>query len=789
MIPGLDLQAERLSIGVTGLLELIVLPGALSPSEGQDVQTRARLHRRYQKRLQREGARTEVPLRMRLSRRGVELEVSGRADALEISEDRALLTEVKTSSFPPESPLNERPDHVLQLIFYALALRKSGDAASIRARLVYIPADPESESAPVVREIDPFAKQCVQLWESTMDRLCRRLRSYLDRRSRLLDESDGFAFPYRTPRPGQQQIMQRCLETVTNGSRLLLQAPTGSGKTAAVLAGALPPALRRGMRLFFLTSKNTQKRIVTETVRALRGSGTDVHALFLRSRESACPRRLPVCLPAGCSYAKSFGDITVAEDLVGRLLEGALITPKMVDEVALQAGVCPFELALAASRWCELIVCDCNYVFDPHVRLRRFLEEPASAQLSVALVDEAANLPDRARGYWSPQVREAWIRDVERRFGGLSEAEQVLEPWKRLFGSLGGSASLFRSDSGDVTGSVTLPELSPGWRELLQKVEEPTRSLLELARSARDIDALKPEEDPRYRLFLSRHDAGLALQWYCADPSKMLLEAQERLGAVVAFSATLSPLEHYGEQLGIPEAATLETGYPFPRENLGLWVDAAVDTRYRRRTESLPLLARRIQTMFQMAPGSYLVYFPSYAYADMAAERLRSLGLPIFSQTPNMEPAQREELFARVEREQGLALLVSGGIFAEGVEFNPGSLRGAVIVGPSLPSVSPRRRFVREWFDGRGSDGFQKAFSIPGMARAVQAAGRVVRSGGCRGTVILMGQRFAQRRMARLMPSYWFGANGIPVISPSMAEIAEFWREDNEKRAAPEGPP
>jgi len=692
---------------------------------------------------------------------------------------------VKTAAMPPESPMAQRPDHVLQLIFYALALEASRGIRP-QARLVYIPADPDSDDAPSVRHVDVFSPACRALWDLTVRQVCERLREYLDRRGTLLSSFRGHAFPHAEPRPGQARMMEESADAVAEGGRVMIQAPTGSGKTAAVLAGAIPPAIRRGMRMLFLTSKNTQKRIVAETIAALRRSGFDIHGLVLRSRESACPRDLPVCIPAECSYAEDFGEKLLEHRLIGGLLERGLIRPKDTLQAAKAAGVCPFELALEVARWCELIVCDLNYVYDPHVRLRRFLDDPRSAALCVALVDEAANLPDRAREYWSPVVEEEWLDEVERLHGRLPEAKLALAPWRQLMGGLRPGSGLFATEEGDVTDRLRLPKTASLWKDLAMSVQRPSRPLLNMLRSAGDIESLTPEDDPRYRLFLSRNSGGAVLQWFCADASDMLKEQQRRLGAVVAFSATLSPSAHYSQQLGLDGPALLETGYPFRRGHLGLWIDPLVDTRYRSRRSSLSLLAERLETMYRCAPGNYLVYFPSYRYAEMAEEALSARGLGVTLQWRGMDHGQREEMFHRIAGGSGLALLVSGGVFAEGVEFAPGSLRGAVIVGPSLPALSLRRRFMRSWFDSRGEDGFERAFLIPGIGRAVQAAGRVVRTAGQMGTVVLMGKRFARRSMLRLMPSYWFEGGAIPVLSKSMGEIGKFWKENG---GDPFGPP
>ena len=54
------------------------------------------------------------------------------------------------------------------------------------------------------------------------------------------------------------------------------------------------------------------------------------------------------------------------------------------------------------SVWVDAIICDYNYVFDPKVYLRRHFNE--TERPYCFLIDEAHNLVDRAREYFSPRL-------------------------------------------------------------------------------------------------------------------------------------------------------------------------------------------------------------------------------------------------------------------------------------------------------------------------------------------------------------------------------------------------
>ena len=75
-----------------------------------------------------------------------------------------------------------------------------------------------------------------------------------------------------------------------------------------------------------------------------------------------------------------------------------------IEACAQKYKVCPFELGLDMSLFSDGILCDYNYVFDPHVYLRRFFGEGAGREQYLFLIDEAHNLLERGREMYSAQL-------------------------------------------------------------------------------------------------------------------------------------------------------------------------------------------------------------------------------------------------------------------------------------------------------------------------------------------------------------------------------------------------
>ena len=80
------------------------------------------------------------------------------------------------------------------------------------------------------------------------------------------------------------------------------------------------------------------------------------------------------------------------------------MTREVIEAYAQKHQVCPFELSLDVSLFCDLIISDYNYLFDPVVYLKRFFEEEQAKQYF--LVDEAHNLVPRSRDVYSASIND-----------------------------------------------------------------------------------------------------------------------------------------------------------------------------------------------------------------------------------------------------------------------------------------------------------------------------------------------------------------------------------------------
>jgi DNA excision repair protein ERCC-2 len=67
---------------------------------------------------------------------------------------------------------------------------------------------------------------------------------------------------------------------------------------------------------------------------------------------------------------------------------------------------------------------------------------------------------------------------------------------------------------------------------------------------------------------------------------------------------------------------------------------------------------------------------------------------------------------------------------------------GAFVVGPPLPNFDLEREEMRNYYENNYGKGYDYAYTYPAMAKAVQSAGRVIRTETDRGIIILMDRPF-----------------------------------------------
>ena len=753
------------------------------------------LHRRLQSDFEaaEPGYRSEVPVELELTVDGWTVQIYGRADGVVFSDDRPIrIDEIKTLHFAVDLHhlyVEERLDRFRrQAALYAFMLCGDNPPPAVRLILVDIVSTEEQE------QDVPWSPDEVRTWlRQQIHRLIAREQRRLLRLAELRAAAELIPFPHAELRPGQEFIGTEVSECLEANRHLLIRAPTGCGKTAAVLHPALRAALSQGHRLFFLTAKTLQQRIAVDTARAMQDGL--FRSLQLRAKGKMCANTEMICHEEFCPYAKEYGVKLVRTQIIESLLDDRdHQDPDEVFDAARNQELCPFEVSLDLLPHIDLVVCDYNYVFDPVIGLGAVLHDGALRN-AVLVIDEAHNLVDRSREYYSPAISS---EQIDRALEHLTtRSNTVFE----------GLAALVRELSEYIATTVDLAFDEQRGEEALASFEPRTISDLRIAFDGAMLSyflykreqKLWIADDPILDLFftlthfhrvlslggsefvhLARRapDGTIGLRIFCLDAARFVGEIIEESAGVIAMSATLEPFDFYRDLLGFDphRTASLYVPSPFPAENRLVMAIDDVDTTWRRRTAHYDRIASWISRLSH-PQGNVLALFPSYAFLDAIHDRLHLPRHRVLVQRSGSSDAEQQEIMETLKRDDPhLLLAVLGGIFAEGVDYPGRMLSQVIVVSPGLPQFNTERELLKAYYQETYEHGFGYAYLIPGMTRVVQAAGRLIRSDTDRGVITFIGKRFLDPRYARLLPEEWVDEDPTSLLHPDPeAAVRDFF--------------
>ena len=614
-------------------------------------------------------------------------------------------------------------------------------------------------------------------------------------------------FPYGEMRAGQDELVDTVYRTLISGTTLLAEAPTGIGKTVSVLYPAIR-AMGKGAceKIFYLTPKTTTAEAALSCLRDFADRGVELRAVSLTAKERICPLRT-VCRQnkALCPYIKN-----------NKLAEGALslfdlalptVTAETIQAVAKERGLCPYELSLTYSEMCDVVVCDINYLFDRRVYLRRFFDTGGDFAF---LVDEAHNLPDRAREMYSEELSECDLDFTDFPLGEKSPlraaVEYIKKAWRTILYPLVRS-DLRRDADNRITGAshgTRLPdglcdaienlraaaedELYLAHRDKTEEREDRLRSLRTYFYRISSFSEVLSRFDSHYEYFLFYENDALRLKLFCIDPSDIIHERTDLGRSAVFFSATLSPMSYYRSLLGLSRnGECLSVPSPFDQSQMCIAIMDKISTRSSERDRTLPEVLRTVAATVSARRGHYIVFTPSFEYTERIAEAFRARYPKIRTMVQGRSMSAKEKAdfmsaFAEDESTYLVAFCVTGGIFSEGIDLWGDRLIGTVVVGVTLPSLSFEREAMQAYYAERYEMGREFAYVYPGLNKVLQAAGRVIRREDDYGVIVLIDDRFSDPLYRKSIPTLWHGLKFVGEAKGLRMLLDRFWAASDEEK-------
>ena len=603
--------------------------------------------------------------------------------------------------------------------------------------------------------------------------------------------------PYKL-RGNQQEIIDSIRSTIDTKNHMVLEAPTGSGKTFSSLAATLPFVIEQDFRIIYCVRTNSQQKQVIHELNQFKKSGNQIKAVAIQGRDALCPQqkndkeikksnwseKSKICKSlkmqvkmgeAGCPFYRPI--LRKSQSLVSEWSSKLLTAQEFAIE-AEEANLCPYELNKLLLKEAQVVIVPYVYFFEEFIRKYLLGWMGTSVDRIITIIDEAHNLPDWARGAASESMTLESInralnevKDYGYQLENGRDPVQFLNFVEASIEKLAEDHIVKNEDEGLLPSHIVSPDsetstfetemMSLGKMTLFRLKQDST----ELAKMGQMIRQNLLDHGKRPRSYLGSvgdflcswldsiesHTIRLVgknplrLEKVCLDPRIMTGFLDETAG-VVSMSGTISPLDMFRDLVGLRPDSTLERRESvFPKTNKKVVFLDDINTSYRMLVSDFDMLNKikvKIRKIINHFDGNIALFFPSYKLLNSTLDNF-NVKKPVYREYQGMN---QEELMSTVESfksERGAILAgVMGGRLSEGIDYPDTTLEMAIIIGIPYPSPGARQEALQHYydikFDGRG---WKFAVESPAVRKLLQAAGRVVRSETDKGLIVIADNR------------------------------------------------
>ena len=605
-------------------------------------------------------------------------------------------------------------------------------------------------------------------------------------------------FAHDSLREGQKEMLEDSISALKMNGHHLAAAPTGIGKTAAALAAALETSSQSAnKKIFFLTGRQSQHKIVIETIREINKSldFQNIKCVDLIGRQSMCIELDLFSGKCNCEGGVSKGK----EIQYIRFSEEILEKPMHVDEVISKARgrlLCPWKALRNSAKDADIIVCDYNHLFIDAIRESSLPGLGVSLEDIIIVVDEAHNLPDRIRKGLERTLTKQIVMhgrfEVEEFMGYIqSKSEEKVWEWLlKSFKKLEKNMAIYFEKWSRGT-EINKKEKRIYSKELLKMFLESMipneiydskeTALSNFSKMLKDVvvdngdkelscwriaalldTVIKFENKKELVLVFNNEKAG-KISCHLLDPSIISKPIFSKSSGSILMSGTLYPPTMYSDILGLTPLKNVtlkEYISPFESHNKPISIATNVTTRYKQRgPENTRKICEHIYSVAKEAPGHIAVFAPSYKLLN---EFIDNEGWPnrlVIKEKSDWKKSEIDQIIPDLEKyrknKQKILLAgVFGGKLSEGIDYNNNILDAVICIGIPVPPPSVFSDALKEFLEtkfGRNK-GWLYGSMQPAVNSVIQAMGRPIRSSKDKAFIVLLDSRHLDQSYRKCHP-------------------------------------
>ncbi|NAZ24545.1 MAG: hypothetical protein GU357_02100 [Thermofilum sp.] len=586
-----------------------------------------------------------------------------------------------------------------------------------------------------------------------------------------------YKFPYK-PRPRQLEVASEIQEALKTAN-VILEAPTGFGKTPVVIYSLLPFLDRGGRIVWAVRTGNETDRPIEEFRVFREKSNARFIAMSFRGKKDMC------------LLAKEFGetlDYSEVSYICSRerkrcpyykrleegvdystLLSRGVLTYSEVYEWARKKKVCPYFLQRELLKVADVVSLSYNYVVDENLSWTIKGAFPLSQ--SILVVDEAHNLTQLNLG--GDTVTEGTIERAKREAEELEARDmaefidKIQENVEKEFSSLGEEESQVFSPLKLIDGREEMIEKMKTLGEEVRDIrfregKRPHSSLYHLANFLEEATSYEGERG--VALIAEKIDGKIHLNIWDMRSSEILSNVWKKFRRVIFMSGTLSPIEAFAETIGVKNYKPISVPSPYDETNASVYIVKDLTTRGEELSQEMARkYVEAIGKVLERVKGNTAVFTASYRIQLKLLEAgLRETsqqkGYQVFVEKRDMSGQEAGEVLQEFKKlaDEGKGLLVApmGGRFAEGIDLPGKELVCVFLAGIPFEKPTVKTNLYISYYEELYGEGKGRlyAYIYPALRKASQAIGRALRSPRDQAVIILGDHRY--NNYLPLLPDY-----------------------------------
>ena len=616
-------------------------------------------------------------------------------------------------------------------------------------------------------------------------------------------------FPHEKVRDEQNKLLLLTNASIENKRNLIVHAPTGLGKTAATLSPALMQAIKKDLTILFLTSRHTQHKIAIDTLKEIKKNyNVDTSCVSVIGKKHMCLQPvsgmqnsdfIDYCKKLRedkkCEYYQnarsSQSKFTVRASSSLKILNdlSPLTSEQVIDECS-KDKLCPYELSIGMAQKAKVIITDYYYLFHPDIGEGFLKKIGKEIENLIVIVDEAHNLPNRLKDLASEYLSSVTLMRAtkEAKKFGYGIIARKLTKILNTLDSL--SKSLGYNQERLVAKKEFIDKLDEDYELLIEELENAAKEIRELQKQSYlgSISSFLTKWqglDTGFARILGKkkglREDYITLSYRCLDASIVSRDIIKNTRSTILMSGTLLPTQMYKELLGVEDCQEVVFKDPFPKENRLNLIVPKTTTKFSARSDAqFEQIGRELTEMVNLIPGNCAVFFPSYFILEKVKE-IFNPNKTMFTESPQLNKQEREEFlenFKKYKNSGAVLLAVASGSFGEGIDLPGDLLKAVIVVGLPLSAPDLETKSLIEYFDKKFGKGWDYGYLFPAFNKALQNAGRCIRSETDKGVIIFLDERFNWPNYRRCFPDDW----DIEVSLDYKKFISEFFNGSSKNK-------